>query len=178
MGMKASKIVLSGMRCTGKTTLFWNMQKELAIPTFSVSQYLRDYIRTNGLQGKGNEEIDRHNEIMSREIDERVVALLKSKHEVLVESRVFRYVRESFDDTLKILLVASDDCKVKRSSYRENIDFKKAKKRLIKRENEWMEKMADQYGFGDFFDPKYYDLVVDTTDMNPMQVMKRVMGEL
>jgi len=143
-----------------------------------VSQFLRDYIRTTGLQGKGEGVIANYDKVMGQEVDERMVGLFESDHQVVVEARVFRYVKDEWPGVLKVLLLADDAVRVRRSAFREGTDEVKARKRLLKKEREWQEKITEQFGFGDYFEHKYYDLVLDTTHMNQEQVLMRVLKEL
>jgi len=54
--MKYSKITISGKICTGKTTLFWDLQKKLNWPVFSTGQFFRDYARQHNLSLEKAEE--------------------------------------------------------------------------------------------------------------------------
>jgi len=173
--MTYSKIVLCGLRCTGKTTLFWNLQKQLAWPTFSVSQYLRDYIRTYHVSPY---QVEQDSHKITTDIDQRIQSLLTSPDHVIIESRVFYLLRQSIPQTLKLLLTASDNVRIKRSSEREQTDLIKAKTRLDKRETEFTQRMGQIYGFSDFFNPNYYDLVINTDLLTPDQVTAQVLQYL
>ena len=177
-GFMISKIVISGQRNTGKTTLFWHLQKELGWPTFSVSQFLRDYIRANGLQGASSEAIAPHEGKMLEEINSRVYELLQVPDRVIVEVRAFYHVKQSFENTLKVLLTAGEETRIRRNAGRENIDVAKSRKRLVKREGKWQEKLAGQFGFEDFYAPEHYDLVVDTTGLSQEEVVKKILDIL
>lgn len=171
---RISKVIISGQRNTGKSTLYWLLQKELNWPCFSVSHFLLDYMRTNGLQGASFEKLAHHEEVMRREIDERVTALLSIPDKVIIETRIFESIKETYKDTLKILLTANDQTRIARNAFREQISIEKSAKRLIPKENKWLEKITQQFGFSDYFDPKYYDLVLDTSEMTKMEVLDTV----
>lgn len=176
--MAYSKILISGLRNTGKTTLFWQLQKELNWPTLSVSQLMRDYIRANGLQGKSDSDIKPHEESLKTEIDHRICKLLTSPHQVIIETRAFALIRDPFPNTLKVLLTADEKVRVARNASRENISLDKSAKRLLKKEQDWLQKISHQFGFQDFFDPKHYDLVVDTNSLEPEQVSRIVVAKI
>lgn len=176
--MPISKIVLSGRRNTGKTTLFWNLQEKLNWPTFSTSQFLRDYILINGLQGANQETMQPHEPLMGEQIGQRVINLLTNEHPVLIEVRMFEHIRQLWPNTLKVLLTADEQTRVERNASRENISVEKSAQRLIKKENNWMRKMEAQFNFPDFYKPDYYDLVIDTSNLNKDEVMEKVMQNL
>jgi len=171
------KIIISGKRGTGKTTLFWGLQKQLSWPTFSVSQFLRDYIFTHGLSNKV-EDINSRSEEITREIDNRIIELLKGDYHVIVETRVFGYIYEQFPDTLKVLLVCDDIVRINRYAFRQGISQEEARKRLFKKEDEWFEKMKKLYNRDDFFNNQYYDLVIDTTNLIAEQIQSLVLAKL
>ena len=175
--MKYQKILISGKRCTGKTTLFWDLQKKLAWPTFSTSQFLRDFIYTHGIS-RGLKQVEDKSQEITQEIDQRTTSLLKANSPVIVETRAFGQIFDQFPDTLKILLVCDDQERIKRSSFRQTISLQKAKKRLFKKDKEWFEKMKSLYQRDDFFELKYYDLVIDTTSLVKKEVLNLVLKKL
>lgn len=170
--MRYTKIILCGKRCTGKTTLLWNLQSALNWPLFSVSEYLRDLIRMYHLSPG---DIEKKRIAVSRDIDTRMLALLRSDHCCIIDARVFGYVDQEFPHAVKVLLHANDTVRIERSSKREQSSLEKAENRLLKKEEEWLKSMRDIYGHQDFFNPKYYDLVIDTTSANTQEVLRKVL---
>lgn len=170
-----TKVVIAGKRCTGKTTLFWNLQKQLNWPTFSISQYLRDYIRTYQITP---EQVEQKSVEISGDIDQRVENLLKSTDKVIIEGRVFGRLINPVPDTLRLLLTSNDHVRIHRSAGREGISAEKAAQRLFKREDEWIERMEKLYGIENLFDPHYYDLVLDTSSLTPQEVLQKILSKL
>lgn len=171
--MKYSKIVLCGKRCTGKTTLFWDLQKRLGWPTFTISQYLRDYIHRFHLT---SEEVEAKSPEVSRDIDERVGTLINGPDRVVIDARVYEGEFRHLPQVASILLTARDDVRIERAAYREKTDPEKQKTRLLKRERAWLERMKNIYGDKDLFNPSDYTLTIDTSDMTPEQVTERVLS--
>lgn len=169
--MVYEKIIICGKRCTGKSTLLWDLQKQLNWPIFSISMYLRDYIRQYHLS---EDDVDKMRMDISKDIDDRIRNLIGSPNNCLIEAKLFHDIKLTLPKTLKLLLVAREDVVYTRNAYREGIDLNKAKDRVLKKESSWEEKMAKIYGYSDFYDHKYYDLVVDTSDLSREAVTKRV----
>ncbi|OIP97123.1 hypothetical protein AUK40_03945 [Candidatus Wirthbacteria bacterium CG2_30_54_11] len=169
--MNYSKIILCGRRCCGKTTLFWDLQKALNWSTFSMSLYIRDYLHRFNL--RNSDQIDAQSGDISREIDERVRLLLTTSDHIVIDARVYGHIDEPLPGTLKVLLTADEAVRVARAAFREGTSSEVQRKRLIRKEDSWIEKMHRMYPF-DFFDRRYYDLVVDTTRLTPSQVMDKV----
>lgn len=164
--MSYKKILLCGLRNTGKTSVFWHLQEKLNLPTFSVSQFLRDYIRIHGLQGASDSHMNQHDEAMRQAIKQRVTGLLVADNPVIVETRVLENIEQDFPETLKVLLTATDETRVNRNAFRESISVEKSAQRLIKKENKWLEKVKQQFGRDDFLDAKHYQLVIETDKLS------------
>lgn len=172
-----SKVLICGERCVGKTTLMWGLQKELGWPVYSASQFLRDYIRQYGLRGDPSK-IQNHHERMSAEIDQRIKKLLESEYQVIIEARAFRYIKESFAKGLKVLLTADPVIKYKRSSQREATEYARAAQRIEKKDKEFRVNTGKIFGFYDMFEPKYYDVVMDTSLLSKEAVVQAVVERL
>ncbi len=173
--MEMTKIILCGKRATGKSTLFWDLQKALNWPVFSISEFLRSYLYRHGL--KKPEDIDAVSAQISQDFDTRVDALLRATDHVIIDARVFGKIRELLPNTLKVLLTASDETRLKRAAYREGTDVETQRKKLLKKEDAWIEKMHTMYPF-DFFDPQYYNLVIDTDIKTPEEVLEIILSKM
>jgi cytidylate kinase len=167
--MSYSKILIVGKRCSGKSTLFWDLQKELNWPTFSLSHFLRDFIRTRGLTPP---EIEQQSAETSKEIENRIQALLKTPDHVIIESRMLGFLTAPIPHTCRLLLTCADTTRIKRSAFREGITVDKAQGRLYKREEKLFEAMKTAYKRDDFYNNRYYDLVIDTTHLSPEEVLQ------
>jgi len=85
---------------------------------------------------------------------------------------------DKFPHILKILLVCDDKKRIRRFSKREKISLKEAEKRLKERENNWLKKLKIIYKRNDFFSPKNYNLIINTTKLSPNQVIKKAIEKL
>src|SRR3989338_5511359 len=103
--MKFSKITISGKICTGKTTLFWKLQKKLNWSTFSTGQYFRDYARRHNLSLEKAEE---QNEKITKDVDSKVRHLLKRDKNIIAEGWMTGIMAGKFKDNLKNILFFKD----------------------------------------------------------------------
>lgn len=173
--MKYSKIIISGKRCSGKTTLLWDLQKEVTWPMFSIGQYLRDYIHRYNLTP---EQIEEQSAKVSYDLDDRIEALLNGPDHVIVDARIYGRFRTIPEDTCSLLLTCDDRVRVQRAAYREKTSVEKQEHRLIKRENAWIERMNKLYDIDDFFKPSYYTAHIDTTGLAADEVLRQTMSIL
>ena len=175
MTMTYSKIILCGRRCTGKTTLFWDLQKALNWPIFSSSLFLRDYLHRHNL--KSPDEIDELSKTISDDIDNRIKQLLLSSDHVIIDARIYGRIGDPLPQTIKILLTTDEQTRIKRAAYREGTTEDVQRTRLIKKEMAWIQKMHTIYPF-DFFDKQYFDVTIDTSRLTPEEVLKQALEAL
>lgn len=173
--MTYNKITISGRICTGKTTLFWNLQKSLGWPTFSASQYFRDYSRSTGVSLQKAEE---QNPNLTREVDLRMKKLLTEEKNILLEGWMAGIMADAMPDVLRILLTCENAERIRRCAKRDTLSEKEAKKKIKEREGSWIEKLTRIYDRDDFFDPKNYNLVLDTTNKSPDKALNLVLKAL
>ncbi len=173
--MKYDKITISGKICTGKSTLFKNLQQKLNWPVFSTSQYFRDIAKKNNLSLESAKE---QNNKSSKEVDYKVRDLLKSEGKLIAEGWMTGIMADAFPGILKILLVCNDEIRIKRFALREKLSISEAKKRIIDREANLFAKLESIYKRTDFVDPKNYDLIIDTTQMSPTRILSEVITKL
>lgn len=158
--MSIAKVTISGKICTGKTTLFWALQEQLVWPTFSTSQYFRDYARAHQLiLEKAEEQSDE----LTRKIDYRVSDMLLKNGNLLVEGWMAGIMANGYKGILKVLLTCDDRVRIKRFANRERVSIKEATKRIHDRETNLIIRLSAIYQRNDFVDPKKYDIVLDTT---------------
>lgn len=171
--MTYRKIIICGRRATGKTTLFWDLQKALGWPIFSVSEYLRDFIHRFNLRNV--DDVLEKSPDISRDIDDRIRMILEGESCCVLDVRIYGYMDSVPPDTLRVLLTANDAVRVARAAYREGTTPDRQKAKLDKKETDWIDKMSKLYNRNDFFDPRYYDLVIDTTNLKPEEVLSTVL---
>ncbi len=169
------KATISGQICTGKTTLFRSLEKVLEWPTFSASQFFRDRARTTHASLQKAEE---QNTDITQEIDLKMQGMLKSQQNLLLEGWMAGIMADSIPGVLKILLTCQEDVRVSRFSLREKISLDAARLQIREREESWEQKLDKIYHRTDFWDPKNYDLVLDTTHRDPQNVLDVVMQAL
>lgn len=175
--MEYSKITISGKICTGKTTLLYDLKKKLGWPTFLTGKYFRKYIKKESFT---LEKVEEQNEKLTKEVDFRVRGLLHEKGHLIVDGWMSGIMANNLPDVLKILLVCQDDIRYKRFAKREKISFKEAKERVGERQNNWFQKIEKihQINLKDFANPKNYDLILDTSNITPQAVLKKVLNSL
>jgi len=170
-----SKITISGKICTGKSSVFRELQKKLNWPTFSTGAYFREYAQTHKLNLNNAEE---QTAKLTREVDGMVKDMLKKPGNLLLDSWLAGIMAEGVDDVLKILLVTDDSVRFKRFALREHVSIEDAKTEVLLRDKSWFEKVEKIHNRSDFFDKRNYTLVIDTSRVSSEYVVSQILKTL
>lgn len=173
--MKYRAITISGKICTGKSSLFKALVKKLGWKSYSSSQFFRDWCQKHNLPIFA---AHLRPESLTREIDEGAREKLLGEKNIIVEGWLSGFMAQKIPGVLKVLLVCDDEIRVERFSQRENVDIAGARQEIEKREGNLFEKWQKVYRRSDFFDPKFYDLVIDATNLKPKEVLDSVLLKL
>jgi cytidylate kinase len=78
----------------------------------------------------------------------------------------------------KILLTCSDTERFRRVSERQNISIEDAEKETLEREKLYTEFYKRFYKIDDYLDESHYNLVIDTTNILPDEIIEKIINEL
>ncbi len=175
--MNYSNITISGKICTGKSTLRNLLIKKLkdGWSTFSTGELFRQYVKDHKLS---LEQADEQNNKLSKEIDNQVRKLLKTKDKLIVDSWMAGITANGIKGVLKVLLICKDDIRYKRFAKREQLSYSISKKMVDERLENWAKKIKKIYHRDDFYDEKHFDLIIDTSYITPQAVMRKVLNKL
>ncbi|PIY70832.1 hypothetical protein COY88_03695 [Candidatus Roizmanbacteria bacterium CG_4_10_14_0_8_um_filter_35_28] len=171
-----TNITISGGVSTGKNTLSDNLKPYLESHGWkftSGGQILRDFAKeyVQPLASLADKKI--HNLI-----DERTIKLLKEGHYV-IEAWLAGFFARNMKNTLRVLLICKDNAlKIDRVVNRDKISVAMAKKYIKEREEVNFREWRKYYGNYNFFDPKYYQLTIDTYTSGPMETLGKVLDKL
>lgn len=167
-----NKITISGLICSGKTTLFWDLFKKLNWPTFSASHFFRDYARTHGTSLQKGEE---QTLSLTKVVDFGMLELLKNEQHIILEGWMTGIMADDLPGVLRIFLTCSEEVRAKRFADREKVSLEEARAQIQERETNVYGKLREIYKRDDFLDHKNYNLVIDSTSKTPEQVLAEVL---
>lgn len=170
-----TKITLSGKICTGKSTVFHLLSGKLGWPTISASQFFRDYAKTHQ---KSLQMADEQSDEVTKSVDEKTKAMLLANTHAIAEGWMAGILAEGMHDVLRVFLTCDDTVREKRFAGRSHVSIEEAGRQIREREQNWISKLIPIYGRSDFFDPKNYTFVIDTTDKTPEDTYKEIMAAL
>lgn len=179
--LKYRNITISGKICTGTTTLAKHLEEALGRKTISGGKELYwDKLRKE--LGLSEEETDRRPDGIDLEIDALIAEKLRMENQLILETHLAGFNAQEIPGVFKILLVCEDEkgqdqvaIRIDRMVNRNGTTVEEAKRHLSEREEKDLEKWRRLYGKGDHnwnpYDPRYFDLVINTYNHNQEQTL-------
>ncbi|MEM0467051.1 MAG: AAA family ATPase [Candidatus Thermoplasmatota archaeon] len=170
-------ITISGKPGTGKTTVAKLLEKKTGLKYVYVGDLFRQLAQQHHMS---LEEFGRYCE-QHREIDEQLdqqqLAILK-KGDVIVEGRLTAWLAHRHNiPALKIFLTADLETRANRIVKREHGTLLQRKKEIETREKSEATRYKKYYNI-DITDTSIYDLIVDTADRTPEEIVECIVQKL
>ena len=182
--LRYKSIAISGQPGAGRTTLLNNLKKtlkSLGFKFFSGGEWSRQYAIKHNLHDPSNPKhhlATIYDDKIDYEIDVAMREKLKKNGNFVVESWIAGWNMRGLKHVLKVLLICDDALRIDRIVNRDSLTVKEAKDSIQKREKENLKKWSKLYGVSDFWNPKHYDLVIDTYSNSKEEVLDKVLKEL
>ncbi|MBL7159213.1 cytidylate kinase family protein [Candidatus Microgenomates bacterium] len=182
--LRYKSIAISGQPGAGRTTLLNNLKKTLKLlgfKFFSGGEWSRQYAIKHNLHDPSNPKhhlATIYDDKIDYEIDVAMREKLKKNGNFVVESWIAGWNMRGLKHVLKVLLICDDALRIDRIVNRDSLTVKEAKDSIQKREKENLKKWSKLYGVSDFWNPKHYDLVIDTYSNSKEEVLDKVLKEL
>ncbi len=171
-------ITVSGKIAVGTTTLAKNLSHALGWNHINVGALQRKFDRQHAINENKQGAFSRSDD-HERSMEDSTKRMLESESNLVYEAWLSGFIARNIRGILKILLICShEDIRIDRVVNREKISIEEAKKWMRQREDENICKWKKLYGDYDFWDPKYYDMIIDTYGTGPMETMGIVLDKL
>lgn len=163
-------IVISGPVAAGTTTAAKTLAQKLGLEYHSAGDFFRKYILAHHIPLPEKEKIpDR----LEKKIDSQLTALAASQKSVIIDAAYAGYFTRNMPHVLRVLLTANEDIRISRAIGR--IHTHKETARDVKaRDKAHDDKFRKLYANENFLDPKFFDLVIDTTNAPKGEVVKQI----
>lgn len=178
MDLKYNNITVSGKIAVGTTTLAKSVSSLLGWKHINAGFIQREYDRQHNIhenmQGAASRS-DAH----ENEVDAMTRSMLEKEKHIVYEAWLSGFMARGIPGVFKVLLVCSQEAvRIDRVVNRENISVEEAKQWMRRREEENITKWKKLYGDHDFWDPKHYDLVIDTFSSGRMETLGKVLDAI
>ena len=172
-------ITISGRIASGTTTLARNLSKSLGWELLEGGELFRKFHEEH-LDDKTELAVSKRPDSFDLEYEEKIKGILKNETNRIVQSHLAGFDAQGIAGVFKILVICEDssgkdheDIRIDRLVNRKKISVEEAKGEIEERENRNLEKWRKMYAGGDrnwfYWDPKYYDLVVNTYSHNALE---------
>jgi cytidylate kinase len=182
MNLKYTSIAISGPPGGGRSTLLKNLRiyfEPFKWQAFSGGDWSRQFAIESGKHA-ASDQTHHSSQDFADEIDKQIDAGMREKladpnNHYVIESWIAGWNMRGLKHVLKVLLLCPDDLRIDRIVNRDNLTIEEAKKHLFNRQRQNFEKWKRMYGVEDFWDPKYYDLVINTYSNGPKETANLVL---
>ena len=182
MKLKYSSVAISGPPGAGRSTLLRNLKpivERLGWETFSGGEWARQFAIKNGHHKPDDPKhhlATDYGDDIDHQIDEQMRKKLSDPNvHVAIESWIAGWNMRGFRHVLKVLLQCDDSLRIDRLVNRDNLSVDDAKAQIHMRQEANFTKWKRMYGVTDFWDPKYYDLVINTYSNGPQETLDLVL---
>ena len=175
MDLKYRNITISGLVCTGTTTLSKLLADKLNWTRHSSGEMFREYCRKHNL---AIEQTSLRPDSITLEIDGMVKEKLQKENQIIMEGWLTGFLARSIPGVFKILLLCNEALRIDRLVNRDAMTVEQAKEHIEVREAENFKKWQRIYKAADFWDSKKYDLTIDTYASSKEETLKKTMAAL
>ena len=174
-------ITISGLPGSGKTTVGKLLAEKLGFKFYSIGDLRGKMAMEQGLTIDELNELGMKEDWTDKEVDEYQKKLGMKEDNFVIESRLgFYFIPHSFKVFLKVNLKTGAERifrdprpdEKKKGSVEEEIEG--IKKRMESDKSRYKK----YYGITDFTDERHFDLVIDTTNLTPEEVVERIIEEI
>jgi predicted cytidylate kinase len=172
------RLTISGPPGSGKTTVCNLLSSALSLEAVVFGNIFRDIASERGLTLTELGNIAEKDGSIDEMIDSRIVDIAKDRDNIILESRLSAYMlRRNNIPAFSIYLDASPEVRITRIGMRENETKEHALKTTKERQRSEEKRYKKYYGI-DINDTSVYDLIMNTDDLSPDQVVRKIMNAL
>ena len=165
-------IVLSGQIATGTTTTAKSLSQKLHLSYHSAGDFFRQYAIDHNIPLHDKAQIQ---DDLDQKVD-RELSALADKGGVVIDAHYLGYFTRNIPHVLKVLLTCDYQTRIKRALDRTHTHTE-TEQDIKLREEGLDKKFRKLYAGVNFLDPKFFNLVIDTTNTKPEDVVKEIMEQ-
>lgn len=163
-------IVISGQIAAGTTTAAKSISEKLNLPYHSAGDFFRKYMLEHKIPLHAKDKIP---DDLEQKIDQSLSDLTDSPAGVIIDAHYAGYFNREKPEVLKVLLTCDQDERIKRATSRVHTHTETADD-IKKREEGLDAKFRKLYANENFLDPKFFDLIIDTTNTRAEDVVEQI----
>ena len=168
-------ITISGDIGSGKSTVAKMVSERLGLKYYCIGEMQRDIAKEKDLTLQELQKLEEKDDSLDKMIEEKQKKLGKDDDDFVIDSRLGWYC---IPNSIKIFLAVDIDEAARRifeedRKDEEYADIEEAKKEIIRRKESEKKRYKTYYNI-DHFDLTNYDLIIDTTNLTPNEVVDKI----
>ena len=171
--MSYRSIVISSPIASGSTTAAKLLSQKLGIPYKSAGDFFREYMLSRNIPLPQKEKIP---DDVEKKVDEELTQLA-SNVSIIIDGLYTGYFARKSPQVLKVLLTCDEEERIRRALERTHT-HKETAEDVKKRDAAHDTKFRKLYADENFLDPKFFDLVIDTTNTKSGDVIQKIIERL
>jgi len=170
-------ITISGTPGSGKSTAAELLHKKLGIKYIYSGMLFRESAKEHNMNLEDFGKYCEKNPEVDKELDKKQIKILK-KGDVILEGRLAGWLAYKNNiPAIKIAITADIDTRAKRIVKREEGNIEKRKKEITERERSENARYKKYYDI-DLKDFSVYDLVIDSADKTPEEIVELILEKI
>lgn len=175
-------ITVSGRIGSGATTLAHKLSQNLNWEILDGGKLFREFTKDHGYAEDRSDQFD-------LDYEEKIKTLLSEKSHQVIQSHLAGFDAQGIPGVFKILVVTEDgggndklDIRIDRLVNRDGSSIEEAKHEIKERDRQNLEKWRRLYANNDpnwnYWDKKYYDLIINTYNLNKEEAFQKTLESL
>ena len=165
-------IVISGPIASGSTTAAKLLSEKPNIPYKSAGDFFREYMLLHNIPLPQKEKIP---DDVEKKVDDELTELAENSS-IIIDGLYTGYFARKNPQVLRVLLTCDEEERIKRALLRTHT-HKETAEDVKRRDAAHDAKFRKLYADENFLDPKFFDLVIDTTNTRPEEVSEKIIEE-
>jgi CMP/dCMP kinase len=179
-------ITISGQACSGKTTVGKLLAKSLEYNFYDIGTLRKNAALKRGMTIEEYNEYGLTHPETDKDADAETIRLAETEDNFVIQGRLaYHFIPNSFkiyltvDSDIAAQRTANDkNDSAERNSKSRNATIEEIKKLNFERDENDILRYRQIYGINDFTDKKNYDLIIDTTNLTPLQVVDKILENI
>ena len=169
------RITISGPPGSGKTTACSKLSEKLGLEAIVFGKIFRELAAEKNLSLVELGAIAEQDPSIDKMIDSRILEIARANDNIILESRLSAYMCARNDiPAFKIYIDASPEVRMSRIGVREGETVEEACAKTVDRQKSEAKRYKMYYDI-DIEDKSVYDLVINTDDLDPDQVVEKIL---
>lgn len=172
------RITISGPPGSGKTTACNKLSERLGLKSVVFGEFFRTLAKDRGMTLAEFGALAEQDPSIDKMIDEMILDVARDNPDIILESRLSAYMLSQNNiPAFKIYLGASPEVRMQRVGIREGENLEDVVKHTLERQSSEAKRYKMYYGI-DIEDKSVYDLVLNTDNLDPDQVVDKILRSI